>query len=226
MAKTSRPPAAPSSPPSQDSGDPLENATLWLQANGRMLSIAGAVLVAAGVGIYGLRASEEKKQANASTALYAAQVPLQQGNAEAARTALEGVVTRYKGTSSGEQAVLLLAQTFFDAGSFDEGIGRLQAARSGASRAFAASMDAMIAAGYEGKGDFAQAAAHYAQAANVAGSEVEKDSYTLSQARQLMRAGQRGEAMALFETLSAKEGSPFAQEAAVRLGELRAGAAN
>jgi predicted negative regulator of RcsB-dependent stress response len=222
MAKTSRPPNAPSSP-SRDSDDPLENATLWLQANGKMLAIAGAVVVAAGLGVYGLRASEAKKQANSSTALYAAQAPMQDGNMEAARTALEGVATRYKGTSSGEQAVLLVAQTFFDAGNFDEGISRLQAARSGASAAFAASMDAMIAAGYEGKADFAQAAAHYAKAATAAGTEVEKDAYRLSQARQLMRAGQRAEAISAFETLLSKEGSPFAQEAAVRLGELRAG---
>jgi len=224
MAKTSRPPNSPSSP-SLDSDDPLENVILWLQANGKMLAIAGAVVVAAGLGVYGLRASEAKKQANASTALYAAQAPLQEGNMEAARTALEGVASRYKGTSSGEQAVLLVAQTFFDAGSFDEGIARLQAARSGASTSFAASMEAMTASGFEGKSDFVQAAAHYAKAATAAVSEVEKDAYTLSQARQLMRAGQRAEAIAIFESLLSKEGSPFAQEAAVRLGELRAGAA-
>ena len=120
--------------------------------------------------------------------------------------------------------MLLVAQTFFDAGNFDEGIARLQGARSGASSAFGASMDAMTAAGYEGKADFAQAAAHYAKAATAAVSEVEKDAYTLAQARQLQRAGQRAEAIAVFEQLSAKEGSPFAQEAAVRLGELRANA--
>jgi len=221
MAKTSRPLNAPASP-SLDSDDPLENVTLWLQTNGKLLAIAGAVVLAAGLGIYGLRASEAKKQANASTALYSAQAPLQEGNVEAARTALEGVATRYQGTSSGEQAVLLVAQTFYDAGNFDEGIARLQAARSGASPAFAASMEAMTAAGYEGKADFAQAAAHSAKAATAAGSEVEKDAYTLSQARQLMRAGQRAEAIVIFEALQAKEGSPFAQEAAVRLGELRA----
>lgn len=221
MAKTSRPLNAPASP-SVDSDDPLENLTLWLQANGKMLAIAAAVVVAAGLGIYGLRASEAKKQANASTALYAAQAPMQDGNVEAARTALEGVATRYTGTTSGEQAVLLVAQTYYDAGSFDEGISRLQAARSGASSAFAASMEAMTAAGYEGKADFVQAAAHYAKAATAAASDVEKDAYTLSQARQLMRAGQRAEAIAIFEVLVAKEGSPFAQEAAVRLGELRA----
>lgn len=221
MAKTTRPPNAPASP-SIDSDDPLENLTLWLQANGKLLAIAGAVVIAAGVGIYGLRASEAKKQANASTALYAAQGSMQEGNMEASRTALEGVATRYQGTTSGEQAVLLVAQAYYDAGSFDEGIARLQAARSGASPAFAASMEAMTAAGFEGKADFVQAAAHYAKAATVAVSEPEKDSYTLAQGRQLMRAGQRAEAIALFEMLQAKEGSPFAQEAAVRLGELRA----
>jgi hypothetical protein len=221
MAKTSRP--VPASPSLQlKSDDPIENVSLWLQANGKMLAIAGAVVLAAGLGIYGLRASEAKKQANASTALYAAQGPMYEGKLEEARTALEEVATRYKGTSSGEQAVLLVAQTLFDEGKFDEGVQRLESARSGASKAFAASMDAMIAAGYEGKADFVKAAEAYAAAAKSAGSEVERDAFTLAQARQLMLAGKAAEATAVFEQLRAKEGSPYAQEAAIRLGELRA----
>jgi outer membrane protein assembly factor BamD (BamD/ComL family) len=221
MAKTSRPAPA-SSPTAIQSDDPLENLTHWLQTNSRTLAIAGAVVVAAGLGIYGVRASDAKKRANASTALYAAQAPLSEGRLEDARTALAGVASRYKGTTAGEQAVLLLAQTLYDEGKFAEGITALQGGRSSASSAFAAPMEAMIAAGFEAQSDFAQAAQHYANAAKVAGSELERDSYLLSQARQTMAAGQRSEAIALFEALRAKESSPYAQEAAVRLGELRA----
>jgi outer membrane protein assembly factor BamD (BamD/ComL family) len=208
--------------PALKSDDPLENLTLWLQANSRTLAIAAAVVVAAGLGIYGVRASDEKKRANASTALYAAQAPLADGRLEEARTALEGVASRYKGTTAGEQAVLILAQTLFDDGQFGEGIARLQAGRGGASNAFAASMEAMVAAGFEAQGNFATAAQHYANAAKVAVSELERDSYLLAQARQTMMAGQRAEAITLFEAIQAKESSPFVQEASVRLGELRA----
>ncbi len=223
MAKTSRPvkPLAPSA--AETSDDPLESLTLWLQSNGKLLGIGAAVVVAIGLGVYGVRASDAKKQANASTALYAAQAPLYEGNTAVAREALSGVASRYKGTTAGEQAVLLLAQSHFDAGEFTEGLTLLQEARSGASKAFSASMDVLMAAGHEGKAEFDEAAAMYASAANAAVSETERDGHRLSQARTLMRAGKRDEAIALFETLREKTGSPYAQEAAVRLGELRAG---
>ena len=85
-------------------------------------------------------------------------------------------------------------------------------------------MDVLIAGGYEGLADFEKAAAQYGKAATSAGSETERDGHVLSQARMLMRAGKKAEAVALFEGLQSKTGSPFAQEAAVRLGELRASA--
>lgn len=223
MAKPTRPANSPTSVPLK-SDDPLENATLWLQANGKLVGIGAAVIAVIGLGIYGVRASDAKKSANASTALYAAQGPLQEGKVEVAQKALDEVATRYKGTSAGEQATLLLAQSYYDAGQFAQGIERLEAARKGASSAFAASMDVLIAGGYEGLADFERAAEQYGKAATSAGSETERDGHMLSQARMLMRAGKNAEAIALFETLLAKEGSPYAQEAAVRLGELRASA--
>jgi len=223
MAKPTRPVNSPA-PMSHKSDDPLENATLWLQSNGKLIGIGVAVLAAVGLGIYGVRASDAKKNANASTALYAAQGPLQEGKTDAAQKALEEVATRYKGTTAGEQAVLLLAQSYYDADQFAQGIERLETARSGASSAFAAAMDVLIAGGYEGLADFEKAAAQYGKAATSAGSETERDGHVLSQARMLMRAGKKAEAVALFEGLQSKTGSPFAQEAAVRLGELRASA--
>ena len=223
MAKPTRPPMNPTSPPAVDpSGDPLESAAHWLQANGKLVGIGAAVVAALGLGVYGIRASDAKKAANASTALYAAQQPLYENRTDEARTALQEVATRYKGTSAGEQAVLLLAQTYFDAGDFDAGIKALEDSRSGASSAFAASMDAMLAAGYEGQFEFEKAAAAYAKAATSAGSDTERDGYVLSQARALVRAGKVAEATPLYQALLDDDGSPYAQEAAVRLGELQA----
>ncbi len=221
MAKTSRP-VNPSAPLAAGSDDPLESATLWLQANGKLVGIGVAVVAVIGLGIYGVRASDAKKQANASTALYAAQGALYQGQADSARVALQGVIDRYGSTSAGEQAVLLLAQSHFDAGEFAEGIAILEEARSGASASFSASMDVLLAAGYEGQANFEKAAEYYDSAAKAAGSSAERDAHRLAQARSLMRAGKDAEAKVLFEELRSKPGSPYAQEAAVRLGELMA----
>ncbi len=204
------------------SDDPLENVTLWLQANGKLLGIGAAVLAAIGLGVYGVRASDARKQTNASTALYAAQGPLYEGKTDVAREALGNVASRYKGTSAGDQAALLVAQTYFEAEEFEEGLRRLESARSGASSAFVPAIEGLMAAGHEGTANFEKAAEHYAKAAKAAASDTERDGFTLSQARALMRAGKRTEAITIFEGLLAKEGSPYAQEAAVRLGELRA----
>ncbi len=223
MAKTSRP-VNPATPVAPTPDDPLESATMWLQANGKLVAIGAAVVIAIGLGIYGVRASDAKKQANASTALYAAQGTLYEGKLEEAREALKGVAERYDGTTAGEQAVLLLAQTHYDAGQFAEGLAVLEEARSGASSSFASSMDVLMAAGHESQGDFEQAAARYEAAAKAAASETERAGHQLAQARALMRAGNNLEAIALFEALREKRGSPYAQEAAVRLGELRASA--
>ncbi len=195
---------------------------MWLQANGKLVGIGVAVVAVIGLGIYGVRASDAKKQTNASTALYSAQAVLYQGQTDSARMVLQGVVDRYGGTSSGEQAVLLLAQSHFEAAEFAEGIAILEKARSGASATFSASMDVLLAAGYEGQANFAKAAESYASAAKAAGSETERDAHRLAQARSLMRAGSSAEAQALFQELSEKPGSPYAQEASVRLGELLA----
>jgi predicted negative regulator of RcsB-dependent stress response len=221
MAKSQRPvPASGTSTLTSD--DPVENVSLWLQAHAKTLTIASAVAVAAGLGIWGVRASDAKKRANASVALYEAQAKVYAGQADSARVALEAVATRYQGTTAGEQAVLLLAQAYYDAGQYAEGIARLEAARRGASRAFAAPVEALIAAGHEAQGKHAEAATAYVAAAALAGSEVERDGYRLSEARQLMAAGKRTEAIAAFEALRTRRESPYATEAAVRLGELTA----
>lgn len=221
MAKSKRPIPA-SATPQLTSDDPVENVSLWLQANAKALAIGAAVVVAAGLGIWGVRASDAKKRANASTALYEAQAKAFAGQADSARQALEAVASRYKGTSAGEQAVFLVAQSYFDAGQHAEGIAQLEAARSGVSRAFAAPLEALIAAGYEAQGNATKAAEQYAKAAGMAVNDVERNGYKLSEARQLMAAGKRAEAIAAFEALRGEPDSPYASEAAVRLGELTA----
>lgn len=220
MAKPTRAPRP--SPLPEPSDEPLDNFAHWVQTNGKSLGIGAVVLAIAGVAVWGIRASDAKKAANASTALYAAQAPLYENNIPVAQTALDEVATRYQGTTAGEQATLLLAQTYYDAGEFEQGIEKLEAARSGASAAFTASMEALMAAGYEGMFDFDKAAAEYASAANSAESKTERDGYRLMQARALVRANKTAEAEAIFEDLLADRGSPYSQEAAVRLGEMQA----
>ncbi len=222
MAKSPIPPTLPNAASSTSGDDPLESVTLWLQQNAKMLMIGAAVLVVALGALFLFRASEATKRERASTALYDARTPLAEGRFDEARTALAAITQRYTGTSAAEQATLLLAQLNYDQEQFDEGIALLQEARGSASLAFAASIEALTAAGFEAKGDWAKAAEHYGKAANATALNTERSAFTLSQGRALMAAGERQAAIDILTPLAADETAPSALEARVRLGELQA----
>ena len=206
------------------SDDPIENVTMWVQANAKpiFMGLGGAVLIAAGV--FGYRYLSASKIAESSTALYAAQIPLLDGKLPEAQAALQKVATKYSGTSAGQQATLLLAQALYDQKQYQGGITVLEKARGGASREMQASIEGLMAGGYEGLGNLEKAAEAYGKAAAVAMSPAEKKLYQTSQGRSLMLAGKLEDARKIFTELAADNSSQYAQEARVRLGEI-AGAA-
>ena len=226
MAKStrSRPSPAPAdvspTPSAAGSDDAVERVADWARENARTLLIGVAVIAAAGAGIGLYRANEATRLGNASQALYAAQVPLYQGNLDSAATALRGVAERYAGTTAGEQAAVVLAEVHYDRGQFDEGDKVLQALRGKASPAFRASVIGLLAAGLEARGQHAEAAAEYANAAKAAASDIDRELYELAQARMLIAAGRGDEAEPLLRKLADAGEQGTAQEARVRLGAL------
>ncbi len=215
MAQSSR--SASSS--SSLSDDPMEKLGDWLQSNSRPIGMAVGGVAVAALAIFGYRSYSTSQNAKASTALYAAQAPMGQGRLDEATKALEKVATSYSGTASGQQAALLLAQALFDQKKYAEGIASLEKAVGGASADFKASMESMIAVGYELQGKLAEAAVHYGKASSAAKFENDKNSYKAFEARSLMAAGKNAEARTIWEELVKSDG-PSAQEANVRLGEL------
>lgn len=215
MAQSSR--SAPSSTSLSD--DPLEKLGDWFQSNSRPIGMAVGGVAVAALAIFGYRSYASGQKQKASTALYAAQAPMAQGKLAEATKALDKVAKSYSGTAAGQQASLLLAQTLFEQKKYAEGIASLEKFVGGSSADFKASMESMIAVGYELQGKLAEAATHYAKAAASAKFDNDKNSYKASEARSLMAAGKNAEATKIWEELS-KSDSPTAQEANVRLGEL------
>ena len=201
------------------SDDPMEKLGDWFQSNSRPISMAVGGVAVAALAIFGYRSYSSGQNAKASTALYAAQAPMAQGNMDEATKALDKVAKNYSGTAAGQQAALLLAQAFYEQKKHAEGIASLEKSVGGASADFRASMESMIAVGYELEGKPTEAAAHYAKASAAAKFDNDKKSYDASQARSLMAAGKNAEAKKIWEEL-VKSDSPSAQEANVRLGEL------
>ena len=213
------------SAPARISDDPLENASMWAQANARPIAIAVAAVAVVALLIWGYRYMDTSKRSKASAALYAAQGPFQQGNMAAADTALAKVVERFGGTSAGQQAVLLLAQARYEQGDFPGGMKALEAGLGSASDEFKAPMHQLMGMGYEAQNQFEKAAEAYGKAAGAARFDGSRGEYKAAQARALQAGGKTAEARTIWEELAEKESMNFAEEARVRIGELTASAA-
>jgi len=202
------------------SDDPIESVSTWFQVNSKpiLMAVGGVAVAAAAVMLY--RSSTASTREKASAALYEAQTPYVQGKMPEAEKALGNVATRYGSTAAGQQAAVLLAQVQFDQNKVDDGIKTLEKALGSSSAEFKASIEALIAAGYEQKKDFVKAAEHYAKAATAAQFKSEKYNQQANQARSLMTAGKDADALKIWEELAKLDGEPIQQEANVRIGEL------
>jgi predicted negative regulator of RcsB-dependent stress response len=192
----------------------------WLQANSRALTIGGAVVAVALLGGWFYVRSGELKRLNAERMLNQAKQSIAAGNAPLAQADLQRVATRYKGTLSGVQAAMILAQIQYDEGKFAEGLQTLEPFRSGADD-LQASVLSLIADGQMASGQSAEAAETYKDAAAATTLVGEKTVYRSKAARALMAAGKTAEARTLWQELADDPDAELVHaEARIRLGEL------
>ena len=196
----------------------------WIQANSRIVGIGAAVVVVAAVGYWFYLRSAEIKRLNAERGLNQAKQSMSAGNVLLAESDLQKVAARYKGTTAGAQAAMLLAQLDFDRGKYAEGLKALQpyqaANSAGASLAAVWSLtgDGQLAAGKP-----EDAAASYRKASESGSLPGESAVYLSKSARALMLAGKDPEALKIWEKLATDPNAlPVRNEALVRLGELSA----
>lgn len=209
--------AAPAGPSVSDRTESLLD---WVQLHAREL-IIGAILIAV-LGLVAIlyqrnRATTERA---AERAFFSAQQTLQTGGD--AQAELDRLAGAYPNTAGGTQAALVLAQLRYDEGKFDEGLQTLRRAEDSAPKEFASSVRALIAAGLEGKGSYAEAAQAYQAAAAQARFATEKQAHQADAARVLALGGDTAAAVAIWQNLANDPTSPYSPEARVRLGELQA----
>lgn len=196
----------------------------WFQANSRVVYIgAGVVAVAAVASWFYLRSGEIKRQ-NAERSLNQAKQSLGAGNPALALSDLQKVVSRYKGTVSGAQAAMLLAQMNYDQGKYDEGLRTLAAYQSGsASGPALPAIWALTGDGQIQSGKAADASSSYQKAAEATALPGEKSLYLVKAARALSAAGKDADARKIWERLATDpKALAVRNEALVRLGELDA----
>jgi predicted negative regulator of RcsB-dependent stress response len=197
----------------------LDSLAAWFKANQRVISLVLGGLVVGAVAIVVWRKSAETKIQNAERAFFQAQSATAQNPANAA-IELEKVATRYAGTSAGDRASLLVAQSLMTAGKTPEALKKLEAlaAHGGAAR-LGSTLQTLMAAGYENLNKPADAAKAYLAAASTSFGDA-KIQRQADAARAFMAAGNGTEALRLWTELARDQRGPLAAEARVRMGEL------
>jgi predicted negative regulator of RcsB-dependent stress response len=191
----------------------------WFRHNQRAVTIAVGAITAMAVGVVVWRKSAETKIANAERAFFQAQTQTAQNPANAAAE-LEKVATRYAGTSAGDRAALLAAQSLLTRGKAAEAMKKLDAlSASGASARLGATLPSLIGAAFETLNKPGDAAKAFMAAAAASTGDA-KAQRQADAARAYMAAGNSNEALKLWTELAKDQRGPLAAEAHVRIGEL------
>lgn len=192
---------------------------LWLIHQKKI--IIGAIVVAAGAsGLWLYQRSGQIREEKGGQAYAAAEASFMGGNQAIAIPELEKVVARYKGTTAGAQAAMLIAESLMDQGKGAEAVTQLETALRSAPEALRAGMHSLMGAAYESQGKPAEAAAEYGRAAGASNFTQDRDMHLIEQARNLVAANDLAGAEAIYSEMARREDSPFAGEARVRLGEV------
>ena len=197
------------------------NPTEWLQANTRALTLGAAVVLVAGAGYWFYIRSAEMKEANAEKALTTARQSIQSGNAALASSDLQKIQTRFSGTTSANEAAILLAQVDYDQGKYAEGVDVLKKAVGGAGR-LTSDMHSLIGDGLANQGKVDDAVAEYTKAAEASDLPSQKALMLAKEARILGAAGKSADAAKIWQQLlDDPHAELMAAEARIRLGEMQ-----
>ena len=197
----------------------LDSLASWFKANQKVVSIAFGSMAVVAVAVVIWQKSAQTKIENAERAFFQAQTATAQNPATAAAE-LEKVSTRYAGTSAGDRAALLMAQSLMTQGKTADALKGLEklAASGGADR-LGATLQTLMAAAYENLNKPADAAKAYlaAAATSLGDAKVQRQA---DAARAFMAAGNSAESLKLWTELAKDRTGPLAAEAHVRIGEL------
>ena len=197
----------------------LDSLAGWFQSNQKLVSIAVGTVAAVGIGAFVWKKSADTKIDNAERAFFQAQTAAAQNPATAAGE-LEKVATRYAGTSAGDRAALLSAQSLMTQGKTADAVKKLDALAAGGGTArLGATLQTLLAAAYENLNKPSEAAKAYLAAAATSFGDA-KAQRQADAARAYMAAGNTVESIKLWTELAKDARGPLAAEAHIRLGEL------
>ena len=197
----------------------LDSLAGWFRSNQKLVSIAVGAVAAVGIGAFVWKKSADTKIDNAERAFFQAQTAAAQ-NPTTAAGELEKVATRYAGTSAGDRAALLSAQSLMTQGKTAEAVKKLDVLAAGGGTArLGATLQTLLAAAYENLNKPGEAAKAYLAAAATSYGDA-KAQRQADAARAYMSAGNTVESIKLWTELANDARGPLSAEAHIRLGEL------
>ncbi len=199
-----------------------ESFSEWIQFHIKLVVAAVVVLVAAGAAVWFYLAVQHRQEVNASHSMDAARTAVASQNLVLAKNELQRTVTRWPNTMGGREAALLLAQIDYEQGQYQEGVDVLKKLRSTNADFSPGAVQNLLADGYEQLGKAGEAAKAFEQAAAAARFPRDSAEYLLSAARAYFEAGNKADAMRIWQALSESSITEVAAEARVRLGEVEA----
>lgn len=191
-----------------------------LDRHKRNIGIVVAVVIVVLAGVWFYMQTKANKERGAEKQFRQAMAGVFSGNTALAQTDLRRVVQRYDGTIGGTEAVLQLAQLYYNDGKYKEGIDLLSKSNPVSEMAY--DVQLMIGAGYESLNQGEAAARAYEEAVNKARFDSEKDVAKSNAARAYLSAGKNDQAVKIWTELANDPKSTLVQEAKVRLGEAEA----
>lgn len=203
---------------------PLEDETMaeWYERNARRILIGVGTFAFVVLLAWWMRTSNARKEAFAAQSLEQARASAEAGNLPLAASDLSRVADRFRGTRSGDEAAVLLAQVRLLQGQTDAAVSSLQEFVAGRHPDYVkASAYNLLGAGLENKGDMRGAAEAYRQAAENATMDFLKAAYLMDAGRTAAASGDTAAAKAAYSRILTEFAElDQATEARVRMAEV------
>ncbi|MBE7559141.1 tetratricopeptide repeat protein [bacterium] len=198
----------------------LERSTSWFRRYQKHLTLAGLIVVAAGV-VYLIYANYQHSRLEQAGDLYGRAVQhLAQKNYQEAAATFDSVVRDFGGTGAAVRAEAAAAQAYFQAGDYDNALERFTRLASRRDAGVAAQGVAGIGLVLEAQQKYTEAAEHYRQELERNPGGPLSEMWRLRLARCLEHEGRTDEAIAAYEAIDRE--SSFRDEADRRLLWLKA----
>ena len=196
----------------------------WVKSRQRQVTWAAAALVGVVGAIWFVTTYQLNKERAAIGDLENARIAAQSGNLPLAASDLSRVISTYRGTLAGDEAVILLGQIRLQQGQADLAAQETQASIGrGLAAQFRAQAYGVLGTALEELGDHGQAAQAYESAAGEAWYDFLAAEYLNDAGRAYTASGDSLKAVTLYRRVVTEfEGTQGAAEAAVRLAELEA----